>query len=718
MEWYFPISALINFLTISLLGFLGYFKNRKEKINIIFGLFCFSAALYSFSYFIWQISGNYFLALFWVKMLMAGAIFISLLYFHVNLIFLGLECKYKKILYILYPIYLIFLLLDLFTNQFIIGVYPKMFFKFWPTAGPVFIIFLLFWFYAIIHTVILQLQVYPKCPELKKIQIKYLFIGSLIGFIGGSTNYLLWYDIKIAPFGNILISVFAIMMTYSIVRYRFLDTKIFIRKSVFYLLLALIIIGLYSGIFIFLKIINPNSAILNYGIAGLFATVLAVLIFPRLENFFQKNKLFFRSQYDHSDALKDLSATLNSTIDFSLLTHKTFIVFENIFKVKKAAFFLYESNGEPHKMVGFKTYGFSERIKDAVNLYKDYLFNFFAKSREVILLQELPYKIIEVKQDAKRKEELVRVMEFLRSLNVAVALPIYYKNKLIALFVLAEKEKKEVYSAQDIQLLETFANSAAIAIENIKSYQKLKNYSENLKKEVDIQTAELRELNEKQSQFMVDISHELQSPIAIIQGNLNLVQKNGCQEQFINNSLSSVSRLSKLINDLLFLAKADFGQLEFREEKIDLQKLLHNIYEETTIFAEENKISYQLSALEKITVIGDSEKLKGAFLNILSNAFKNSQPGDQIKIKLGKNKQTAILEFANSGSLIPPNQTSLIFERFYRVKHPETKEKRGTGLGLAITKAIIEGHGGQIEVKSKKGKGTMFKIVLPINMSS
>jgi two-component system sensor histidine kinase BaeS len=330
----------------------------------------------------------------------------------------------------------------------------------------------------------------------------------------------------------------------------------------------------------------------------------------------------------------------------------------------------------------------------------------------VLLLQELPYKIIAQPVGGYEREQLIRVMEFLRGLNVEVALPIYYQDQLTAAVVFGAKAKKEIYSTQDIQLLETFGNQLALALANIKAYQKMKNYSEDLKKEVAAATAELQELNLKQSKFLADIAHELQSPVAILQGNLDLIQERGCLPALVENSSQSVGRLSRLIKDLLFLARADFGQLEIQKTEFDLNDLLREVYNTSQVFAEEKKINFQIKLPSKIKIFGDQEKLKSVFFNLLSNAFKHTPVGGEIIIATGKSSRKTKVSLYNSGLEIPVADLPHLFERFYHVDNGGRSSKEGVGLGLSIAKTIIEGHGGRIWAENVVDKGVKFWVEL------
>lgn len=230
--WYFPLSALINAATSIVLGFYLIVTNyRKPLVRYLF-YFCFTAAFWSSGYFLWQISETAEAALFWSRILMFGAIFSSLSYFHLVLVFLNLEKVkiYKGILIIFYFFSIVFSITNL-TPYFVSGVEPRLFFKFWPTPGPLYAPFLVLFAIHVIFASVLLLKKFIKTSNKeRKMQTGLLLIGLFVAFIGGSTNYPLWYNIPIAPWGNGLVTVYVILTVYAILKYRFMDIRVVLAE--------------------------------------------------------------------------------------------------------------------------------------------------------------------------------------------------------------------------------------------------------------------------------------------------------------------------------------------------------------------------------------------------------------------------------------------------------------------------------------------------------
>ncbi|MBT4153659.1 MAG: hypothetical protein HOE53_03340 [Candidatus Magasanikbacteria bacterium] len=224
---YFSISALINAMTSLGLGIFILLTNRQQRVARYLVYFCFAVAAWSIPYFLWQISDTAAMAYFWSRMLMFGAIFTSIAYFHLVLVFLKKEnVEVHRIMFAIFYFFVFFFTIANFTPYFVAGVAPKMGFEFWPVPGPLYSFFLLGFFAHVTYASILLFRKYKKAKGIQKKQILLLLIGIGLAFVGGSTNYFLWYNIPIAPWGNGLVAVYVLLTAYSIMKYGFLSFKV------------------------------------------------------------------------------------------------------------------------------------------------------------------------------------------------------------------------------------------------------------------------------------------------------------------------------------------------------------------------------------------------------------------------------------------------------------------------------------------------------------
>lgn len=224
-------------------------------------------------------------------------------------------------------------------------------------------------------------------------------------------------------------------------------------------------------------------------------------------------------------------------------------------------------------------------------------------------------------------------------------------------------------------------------------------------------------------QFTADASHELRNPLAMIQANVQMAlaeEKEGklsLDAQQLRVIERITQRLGRLVNDLLFLARADSGMTQMVTQPVPLDALLIEVIEEQRIFAQQKGIDLDLELTEEdlesepFTIEGDWDQLARLFTNLISNSIAYSQ--DVIKVKVVRikkgNRYHVQVQVSDRGCGIPPEALPHIFERFYRLDTVRT-HVNGTGLGLAIALAIVENHQGQIKVESQANQGTTFTV--------
>ncbi len=224
---FYALTGLLNAISSSVLGFFVYTKNPKKSINRTFGIFCFFTAFWSYFYFFWQISTSEKNALLWSRLLMAGAIFIPISYLHFVFSFTQ-ETKKNIVKIVLFVGYLVsfFFFLSDFTPWFVANVKPILNFKFWPSAGPLYLPFLFLWFFGAVYSIILLFRDYKRSSGVKKSQLSYILLGTSYGYLGGITNYFLWYDIPIPPIGNWAITLYIFLVAFAIIKYHLFDVRV------------------------------------------------------------------------------------------------------------------------------------------------------------------------------------------------------------------------------------------------------------------------------------------------------------------------------------------------------------------------------------------------------------------------------------------------------------------------------------------------------------
>lgn len=220
-------------------------------------------------------------------------------------------------------------------------------------------------------------------------------------------------------------------------------------------------------------------------------------------------------------------------------------------------------------------------------------------------------------------------------------------------------------------------------------------------------------------QFSADASHELRTPLTVMRGELELCLRNPkTPDQYrtvLESSLEEILRLSKIIDNLLSLAKAEQGNADLTFSEVDLKSLVNELYEDSVVLAEQKRICVKLKEVAPITIVGDRVRLRQLFLNLVDNAIKYTPEGGSVWLSVGREDGSAVFEVADSGIGIPQEDLEKIFNRFYRVDKARSREQGGSGLGLSIAKWIAGLHRGSISVTSELGKGSSFVVRLPLS---
>lgn len=226
---------------------------------------------------------------------------------------------------------------------------------------------------------------------------------------------------------------------------------------------------------------------------------------------------------------------------------------------------------------------------------------------------------------------------------------------------------------------------------------------------------------EEMRRFTADAAHELRTPLAVLQAETEIALRmdRTAEEyrQVLQITLSQSKRLGRLADRLLTLCRHDSGLAQQYREEVPFDALLLDVIDQIRVKAEEKGVSLEASPLEECTVFGDDVQLCQLLFNILDNAIKYTPAGGRVTVQGELREGDCVLAVSDTGIGIPAADLPLILDRFYRVDKSRNGETGGTGLGLAISKAVVEGHGGSISIRSVAGAGTTVEIRLPCVIS-
>lgn len=217
-------------------------------------------------------------------------------------------------------------------------------------------------------------------------------------------------------------------------------------------------------------------------------------------------------------------------------------------------------------------------------------------------------------------------------------------------------------------------------------------------------------------QMTSDVAHELRTPLATLQGHLEAIM-DGVWEptpERIAVCHSEVVRLSVLVKDMEKLSSYEKEAVQLDISEFDVGNMLKEISDYFKIMFEDKDIQLNVDVGEHLTYKGDKDKIKQAVINLISNALKYTDAGGRAGVKAYKEDNMLVIQVEDTGKGISREDLPFIFERFYRADKSRSRREGGAGIGLSIVKAIVELHEGKIEVDSKEGKGSIFKVSLPL----
>ena len=226
----------------------------------------------------------------------------------------------------------------------------------------------------------------------------------------------------------------------------------------------------------------------------------------------------------------------------------------------------------------------------------------------------------------------------------------------------------------------------------------------------------LQDAFERLRRFTADASHELRTPLTAMRSVGEVALQNpldtAAYRDVIGSMLEEVDRLTRLVESLLILTRADSGKVKLAPERLELGGLVGHVVDQLRVLADEKRQELTLRAPIRVNVTGDAALLRHALMNLIHNAIKYTPNGGTISVELKAMDDQAIIEVRDTGPGIPAAHRDRIFDRFYRVDTSRSRDEGGVGLGLAIARWAVEANGGKIELASDRTAGSLFRIIL------
>ena len=235
-------------------------------------------------------------------------------------------------------------------------------------------------------------------------------------------------------------------------------------------------------------------------------------------------------------------------------------------------------------------------------------------------------------------------------------------------------------------------------------------------------TGRLEQSFQRIREFTLHASHELKTPLTVMRSELETALEDqslpAAQREHIMSELDELERLTKIVDGLSLLTKADAGQVSLVLKPLALDELVRDNFDDAQILAQAAGLSVKLAPCEPLTVRGDAHRLRQVLLNLADNAVKYNRPGGSITMALRRAGESAEFSIANTGPGIAPEALPRVFDRFYRGDPSHSNEVEGCGLGLSIAQWVVSVHNGTIRMESVPGQTTTVSVRLPLGTAS
>jgi signal transduction histidine kinase/uncharacterized membrane protein YhdT len=720
---FFSLSALINGIASTIIGIflIGIIIRKRSTLAARSYLWVsLSIALWSYSYFIWQISSDRESALFWCRMLSAPAVFIPVCTFRFVLSILNSKNLIQKRL-VLFGCFLssVFLILS-FTPLIVKDVRPKMFFRFWPDAGPLYFLYLVLFFFYVLYGAYLMIKRFAELSSSVKNQIKYVLFAFLLGFTGGASNFPLWYNINIPPVGNILVALHVCIITYAIARYRLMDIRVAITRTGIFIAVYTLVLGIPFALAISYKELLLTFFGANWWMWPLILMAVLATSGPFIYIFLERKAedRLLKEQRRYQDTLKQASVGMTRIRDLKRLLDLIAHIVTKTVRIAYAGIYLYDVETDQFILQVSRDKGRTPVPKLTSH---NPLITWINLKREPLVYEEVKRQM----QDTK--EEVFKLLEEnMRLLFASVVVPSFLDDRFMGFIVLGDKVSGKIYSPEDLDVFQVLASQAALAIENAQFYEETKQMQEQVaqaEKMATIGTMADGLSHQINNRFYAlsliagdsidtiktaDISKcspEVKDMIEQVNHALDRIQSNVIQGGEVVKGILKYTRKGEEGFTPLTLDQVLDGTLEMVQYKIKLPEI--------------DIVRGYAKDIPKIK--GNLVQLQEVFFNFIDNAYDSiverrstlEEPGYRGRITVFAAPKEDNLEIVieDNGMGIKEECVKKIFTPFFTTK---TSSRKGTGLGLYVIRRIIADiHRGKIGFESAYQVGTRFIIELP-----
>jgi signal transduction histidine kinase len=556
-------------------------------------------------------------------------------------------------------------------------------------------------------------RAYRRSRGADRSRLQYVLLSLLVGLgIAIFTNAILPsvlnnYSLSsaVGPVATIIISV---GFAYAIIRHRLFDIRQVVARSVAYVLLLLTLAGIYGlAIFSVTRVLFPSgSANSGQSIVSIALAIILAFTFQPLKRFFEHitDTIFFRDRFDSQQVLNQVGQILVTEFKLDGLLRQALSKICRELKIASGQLYVFDED----RVYKVEHYGALP-----------------AKLITAPHLKALHHKVL-VSDELVGGHEKDVMQEF----GYRVVMHLDTKEEFVGYLLLGDKLSGDIYTPQDITLLEILIQELAVAISNSKAYEDIAQFNLTLQQKIDdatkrlkVANQNLRELDEAKDEFISMASHQLRTPLTSIKGYLSMVLEGDTgkitpqQQEFLNYAFTGAQRTVNMISDLLNVSRMTAGKFMIERSEVDLAKLVGEEVQQLQQMAESRQLTLKFVPPKKAlpTMQLDEGKTRQVVMNFVDNALHYTKKGEVV-VSLQEVKKSAELRVKDSGIGVPKEARPHLFSKFYRAGNAQTARPDGTGLGLFLAKRVVEDQGGTIIFESVEGKGSTFGFTIPLTV--
>ena len=708
--WFFQWSAAFNLITSLFLGVFIFVRQPNKLINRVFLFFALSVASWSCGYFFWQGSTSSEMALLWCRVFTAVSFFIPSSFFCFAMVMIKRENRYKKTIFFFFLLSFVFLILSA-TTLLVPSVSPKLCFKFWPNAGKYYWVFIAYYFVVVLYAHLLMFQEFRTKRGYERDQIRYVAVGTLIGFLGGATNFPLWYDVAILPVGNFLVSIYVLMIAIAIVRYRLMDIRVVAVSTVIFIIVYTVTLGIPVYFY------RTGEYLVALILMGALATA-GPSMFLYLQR--RANDALMREQRKYQQTLMHASSGMSRIKDLKKLLRLVVRIVTRVLNTEHCAVYVHDKDAGVFALGALQCKKTPVELSPSIALDST-IIQYISREGGPILFDEVQNRS---NSDAQTNS-LALLME-MTLLKADMIVPSVIDRRLVAFMVLGRKLSGAAYTADDVNVFTILSNQCAMSIENAQFFDRVKESQEQLFQAEKLATIGTmadglaHQINNR-LHALGFIAGDLQDSIALFQqdpAKLSWEQLSKDLDRGFKRILENVLQGGEVVRGLLNYSRQ--GKTE--KEQIVIATLIDESLQMVALKVKLSDLKIIIDIPpEAAELYGNFVHLQEVLFNIVDNAYfsmmekkkKESDFVPTLTFSSQRNGDKILFRICDNGMGIRDEDQRKLFTPFFTTK---ASSRKGNGLGLFIMQKIIQDdHGGEIAFESEYTKGVGINIVLPVS---